>query len=316
MNSDQNQKKICIVVPCYNEASGITNFVLEIFAVIDRVKGYIFELILVDDGSTDETVNVISSILGDYPSIRLVELTRNFGKEIALSAGLDHADGDAVIFMDADLQHPPDVLPLFIAAWEKGADMVVGRRVSRSTDSFTYRLLANSFYAIHNRLSEVNLPPNVGDFRLIDRCISEHLKSLKERQRFMKGLFSWVGYTPVYVEYEVVSRIEGASKYNKWRSWNLALEGITSFSTVPLRMWTYLGLMLLFLGVTYSVIIIIKAMFLGIDVPGYITLLTAMISFGGVQLIGIGILGEYIGRIYIEVKQRPLYLIKKRLSIK
>ena len=311
MTESKRHKKISIIVPCHNEAPGIRRFINALDQVIHQQADYFFELILIDDGSTDLTVEMVSACMKEFPFIRLLQLTRNFGKEVALSAGLDHAKGDAVIFMDADLQHPPDVLSAFIQAWEEGADMVVGRRVSRSTDSKLYRLLARSFYNIHNGLSEVKLPANVGDFRLIDRSVADQLKALRERQRFMKGLFSWVGYDPIYVDYEVAPRTEGTSKYNKWRSWNFALEGITSFSTIPLRIWTYLGLILLLLGAAYSMIIIVKAVLYGVDVPGYITLLTALISFGGVQLIGLGVLGEYVGRIYIEVKQRPLYLIKK-----
>lgn len=307
-------KIISIIVPCYNESANLRPLIERVRPLLTCHSHYVFELILVNDGSTDDTLAVINSLCAGSSWVRGVNLTRNFGKEAALTAGLDHATGDALVFMDADLQHPPEVIGDFIAAWESGSDVVLGRRVSRNTDSAIYRFLATIFYWVHNKISDVPLPQNVGDFRLIDRRVADQLRELRESRRFMKGLFAWVGYSPVCVDYEVEMRIGGVSSFNKWRSWNFALEGITSFSTVPLRVWTYIGAIVMFFGLLYSGLIIVKSMVYGIVTPGYVTLLTAVVVFGGVQLIGIGILGEYIGRIYIEVKRRPAYLVKNILN--
>jgi len=304
-------KKISIVVPCYNESIGILLFVEKIHELIQSLDAYQFEVIFVDDGSVDNTSAILDSLCNLHDWIKVVSLTRNFGKEAAMTAGLDFATGDALVFMDADLQHPPDVIPAFIAHWQHGAPVVVGKRTSRDTDSKIYKMLAESFYRLHSKISHITLPENVGDFRLIDRKVANQLKQLRESQRFMKGLFAWVGYEPVYVEYAVAARAHGGSTFNKWRSWNFALEGITSFSTVPLRIWSYLGAVVLMAGLFYSALIIIDAFVHGVATPGYVTLLTTVVVFGGIQLIGIGVLGEYIGRIYMEVKGRPSYLVDK-----
>lgn len=303
-------RKISIVVPCHNEAIGINFFIEKIKDFIQFSNAYKFEVIFIDDGSLDETAAIIKGWCKSYSWIRLITLTRNFGKEAAMTAGLDYASGDAIVFMDADLQHPPGVISLFLKHWELGAQVVVGRRSSRQTDSKTYKILAERFYRFHNKISDIKLPEHVGDFRLINRQVANQLKSLRENRRFMKGLFAWVGYESVYVEYDVAERTHGSSSFNKWRSWNFALEGITSFSTVPLRIWSYIGVVVLIIGILYSMLIVFNAIAYGISTPGYVTLLSAIIVFGGVQLIGIGILGEYVGRIYIEVKGRPPYLIE------
>lgn len=303
-------KKISIVVPCFNEASGILLFIEGLAAVVKSLAAYQIEAIFVDDGSTDATYPMLSRACDRYSWIRIVSFTRNFGKEAALTAGLDFASGDAVVFMDADLQHPPEIIQKFIAHWELGAHVVLGKRLSRQTDSWTYGFLAELFYRLHNRIAEINLPRGVGDFRLIDEKVAAQIKLLGENQRFMKGLFAWVGYEPVFVDYFVAPRASGRSTYSKWRSWNFALEGITSFSTVPLRIWSYVGLVILVVGLGYSLLIVGDAIFRGVQTPGYVTLLTAVVVFGGVQLIGLGILGEYVGRIYMEVKGRPSYLVE------
>jgi glycosyltransferase involved in cell wall biosynthesis len=302
-------KKISIVVPCYNESSGIASFVQEISGLVISLPSYQFEVIFIDDGSTDDSLLKIKKLCGIHGWLCAVSLTRNFGKEAALTAGLDFATGDAVVFMDADLQHPPIVVKSFLEKWEQGECVVVGRRKSRQTDSGGYRFFAEHFYRLHNRISDIQLPENVGDFRLIDRKVVNQLKMLRENRRFMKGLFAWVGYQPFYVDYIVAARSHGSSTFNKWRSWNFALEGITSFSTVPLRIWSYLGVAVLSIGLAYSFAIVVDALVHGVATPGYVTLLTAIVVFGGIQLIGIGVLGEYIGRIYMEVKGRPSYLI-------
>lgn len=304
-------KIISIVVPCYNESKGIQLFVEKVQGLIVSLPAYQFEVLFVDDGSTDNTASILDEVCNRHDWIAVVSLTRNFGKEAALTAGLDCASGDAIVFMDADLQHPPEVVKTFITHWEHGAKVVVGRRDSRETDSRIYKILAEAFYRLHNKISDITLPENVGDFRLIDRQVANQLKQLRENSRFMKGLFAWVGYAPIYVEYAVAERAHGSSTFNKWRSWNFALEGITSFSTVPLRIWSYIGAFVLAIGLVYSTLIIVDALVHGVATPGYVTLLTVVVVFGGIQLIGIGVLGEYIGRIYMEVKGRPPYLINK-----
>lgn len=308
------KKTISIVVPCYNESGSLLHFVERIRLLLVKHYHYSFELILVDDGSVDNTFAVMHTLCSKENWIKGVGLTRNFGKEAALTAGLDFAQGDAIVFMDADLQHPPEVVSDFIALWEEGKDVVLGRRASRKTDSPAYKIFASLFYRIHNKISDIELPENVGDFRLIDRKVADQVRLLTENRRFMKGLFAWVGYTPAYVDYEVAERWDGISSFNKWRSWNFALEGITSFSTIPLRIWTYFGGLILTVGLAYSLLIIVKTMVYGVQTPGYVTLLTTFVVFSGVQLVGVGILGEYIGRIYMEVKRRPPYLVREVLK--
>lgn len=301
---------ISIVIPCFNEAANLPKLVHKLELLKNNLSSYRLEVIFVNDGSKDNTFDVLYYEIRERPWITIIDLTRNFGKEVALTAGLDMASGDAVIFMDGDLQHPPEVILKFVAHWEKGAKVVVGERLSRDQDTLIYKVLAKLFYKIHNKISNITIPPNIGDFRLIDKLVVDQLKELRETCRFMKGLFAWLGHDPVVVKYEVAIRKHGKSSFNKWHSWNLALDGITSFSTVPLRIWSYLGLLVLIIGVMYSAWLVISATIFGIDVSGYVTLITSIVIFGGVQLIGIGVLGEYIGRIYLEVKNRPLYLIE------
>lgn len=304
-------KKVSIVVPCFNESAGILLFLKQMDAFVTSLAQYEFEIIFIDDGSADDTYSILAGEVVNYKWMMIICLTRNFGKEAALTAGLDCATGDAIVFMDADLQHPIYVVGQFLSHWEQGADVVVGKRASRQTDSRLYRFLAETFYRLHNKIADITVPEGVGDFRLIDRRVAEQLKMLKENRRFMKGLFAWVGYAPVCVEYLVAHRAHGQSSFNKWRSWNFALEGITSFSTVPLRIWSYVGVIVLLLGLIYAGLIIFDAVVHGVATPGYVTLLTAVVVFGGVQLIGLGVLGEYVGRIYMEVKGRPAYLVAK-----
>lgn len=308
------KKTISVVVPCFNESGSLCHFVDRFRPLLSRHPHYGFEVVFVNDGSTDDTFAHIRALAAAESWVKGINLTRNFGKEAALTAGLDYAHSDAVVFMDADLQHPPEVVSDFIARWEQGSDVVVGRRMSRDTDSRPYRLLANVFYRISNRISDVKLSEHEGDFRLIDRKVADKLRQLRENRRFMKGLFAWVGYDPVFVDYEVGRRLNGVSSFNTWRSWNFALEGITSFSTVPLRIWSYLGGVVLLIGLGYLLAIVLQAILYGVVTPGYITLLAAVVGFSGVLMIGIGILGEYIGRIYMEVKQRPTYLVKETVS--
>ena len=302
---------ISLVVPAYNESGGIKEF-LRVAVQVLQDTGRSHEIIVVNDGSQDDTLKILLDASRHYPCLRVIDLSRNFGKEAALMAGLDAAVGRAVIPIDADLQHPPQLIPALLQRWEQGYDVVLCRRSSRNTDHWAQRWFASLFYRFHNALAEHAIPPDVGDFRLLDRKVVEALRLLPERRRFMKGIFSWVGFRSTIVEFEVEPRHSGKSSFSGWKLWNLALEGITSFSTVPLRVWTYVGGIVSIVALSYAAKVVITTIISGTDLPGYPSLLSAILFLGGVQLIGIGVLGEYIGRIYSEVKQRPIYLVRGR----
>jgi glycosyltransferase involved in cell wall biosynthesis len=280
------------------------------------VESVAFEIICINDGSTDGTLDKLVQAAERDARVRVIDLSRNFGKEAALTAGLDEALGDAVIPMDADLQDPPSLIPVMIEHWMKGAEVVAARRTDRACDTFLKRTTAALYYRIHNALSELKLPENVGDFRLIDRSVVNALRRLPERRRFMKGLFAWVGFRTVVVEYQREPRAAGKSKFSGWRLWNFAIEGITGFSTVPLRCWTYIGLAIAVLAFCYGGIIVGRTLLFGNPVPGYASLVSIVLFLGGIELVGIGIVGEYIGRIYYETKERPLYLVRRRYQAK
>lgn len=304
-------KKVSIISPCYNEENVINSFFTSLFEIIDPFIAYEFEIIIVDDGCSDRSLDLLHIQSQNDPRITIVELNRNFGKEIAITAGIDHANGDAAIIMDFDLQHPPELIVDFLENWELGYESVVGIRKNRQTDSLLKRKMAELFYATYNLFSNVKITRNSGDFRLLDRKIINQLKSLPERQRFMKGLFSWIGAKTAYIPYEVQKRIGGKTKFSGWRLWNFAIEGITSFSTIPLRVWTYIGLAISSASFIYGASIIFNTLIFGIQTPGYSSLIVAVLFLGGIQIMGIGIIGEYLGRTYIESKQRPLYLVRK-----
>ena len=304
---------ISIVAPCYNEAGVIELFVEAILKVVDGA-GYNHELIFVDDGSEDETRQRLTSLADSHSQIRVVVLSRNFGKEAALTAGLDHAGGDAVIVMDVDLQDPPELIAAFIEKWREGYDVVYATREDRQADTFAKRFTAEGFYRLFNKISALKIPENAGDYRLMDRRVVETLKTLPERSRFMKGLFAWVGYRSVGVSYVRPQRAAGETKFSLWRLWNFALEGFVSFSTAPLRVWTYVGVAIAFASFIYASAIIIVTLAGGRDVPGYASLLTVILFFGSVQLISVGVLGEYISRLFIEVKRRPIYVVDEVYS--
>jgi len=306
------RKSVSIIVPFYNEADGVGEFYKAICAPLNRLPDIRFEIICVDDGSRDGTLTQLLALAKEDSRIRVVELSRNFGKESALTAGLDVAEGDAVIPIDADLQHPPDLIPDMINAWQQGAEMVLARRTDRKADSLLRRKMTNLFYLLHNSISDIIIPSDVGDFRLLDRSVVEALKALPERQRFMKGLFAWVGFKTVTLDYSVASRAHGASRFSGWKLWNFALEGITSFSTAPLKLSTYIGAVGALCTLSYAAYVIAKTLIYGVEVPGYASILVAILFFGSVQLLSIGILGEYLGRIYMETKQRPNYIIRKQ----
>lgn len=302
---------ISLVVPAYNESGNIRQFLQSAGKVLQSTK-MSHEIIVINDGSKDDTLDILTDAVRHNPYLRVIDLSRNFGKEAALMAGLDAATGRAVIPIDADLQHPPELIPQLLQRWQEGFDVVLCRRVSRRTDHWLQRWFASFFYRFHNALAEHAIPPDVGDFRLLDRKVVEALRLLPERRRFMKGIFSWVGFRSTVVEFEVEPRHAGKSSFSGWKLWNFALEGITSFSTVPLRVWTYVGGIVSLVALGYAVQVVISTIVSGTDLPGYPSLLSAILFLGGVQLVGIGVLGEYIGRIYSEVKQRPLYLIRSR----
>lgn len=305
------KKLVSIVAPFFNEAEGVELYFSRLDNVVKSLIDFNFEFVCVDDGSDDATLSLLIQHAAIDSRIRVVELTRNFGKEAALTAGLDAATGDAVIPIDADLQDPPELIKQMLEAWAKGAEVVLARRVDRSSDTFLKRKSAEFFYKIHNHFSSVKIPANVGDFRLIDRTVVQALQRLPERQRFMKGLFAWVGFKTVTLDYIREARSAGNSKFSGWKLWNFALEGITSFSTSPLKIWSYLGGLGALCSLVYALFIVARTLIHGIDLPGYASLLVSVIFFGSVQLLGIGMLGEYVGRIYMESKQRPLYLVRK-----
>ncbi len=304
-----NSPELSIVCPAYNEEENIENFLTSLLPVLERI-GLTYEIVFVNDGSKDNTLEVLKRAKKKYPSIRILNLSRNFGKEAALTAGLEHARGDAVIAIDADLQHPVETIEEFVKKWKSGYDVVVGKRLSRTGEHPLKKASAKLFYNIHNKISDIEIPSDVGDFRLMDKKVIEALKTLPENQRFMKGIFAWLGYKTAVVEYYQDERAAGESSFNGWKLWNLAIDGITSFSTAPLRIWLYMGFVISLLSFLLAIILILEVMIKGITVPGYVSTITMILFLGGIQLIGIGILGEYIGRIYKESKRRPTYIIE------
>jgi len=301
---------LSIICPCFNEEGTIKIFLEKLIPIMQDIQRS-YEIIFVNDGSTDDTLNVLLKAKSKNSQIRILNLSRNFGKEAALTAGLEHAMGEVVIPIDADLQHPPEIIIELIKKWEDGFDVVVAKRTVRTGEGVIKKLTAKYFYKFHNQISDVEIPYNIGDFRLMSRKVIEALKRLPENQRFMKGLFAWVGFNTAVVEYEQAPRAAGKTCYNGWKLWNFALDGITSFSTLPLRIWMYIGFLISFLSFLYGSAIVINTLILGVDTPGYASMITVILFLGGIQLIGIGILGEYIGRIYKETKRRPLYIIEK-----
>lgn len=300
--------KISLVVPVFNEEDAIPIFYQ---AVRSELAQYEVEIVFVNDGSTDGTEAIINALAVSDQLVKPISFTRNFGKEPALFAGLEHATGDAVIPIDVDLQDPISVIPHLISKWQAGADVVLAKRSDRTSDSHMKRKSAEWFYRLHNKISSPKIEENVGDFRLMSRDTVENIKLMPERNLFMKGVLSWVGGSVEIVEYTRAERVAGTTKFNGWKLWNLALEGITSFSTFPLRVWTYLGLCVAGMSFLYGAWMIIDTLAWGNPVRGYPSILVSILFLGGVQLIGIGVLGEYIGRIYIESKSRPRFLIKK-----
>jgi glycosyltransferase involved in cell wall biosynthesis len=302
---------VSIVTPFYNEEGSILGFHQAMTKALSNLTDFDFEFICVNDGSNDKTLDELLECVQQDSRYVVLELSRNFGKEAAMSAGIDHAKGDCIIPIDADLQDPPQLIGKMLSEWQKGAEVVLAKRIDRSTDSFAKRTSALMFYRLHNAVSSLKIPENVGDFRLMDRIVVEALKQLPERQRFMKGLFAWLGFRTVTVEYIREPRAVGNSKFSGWKLWNFAIEGITSFSLAPLKVWVYIGSFGALFAFIYASFIVVRTLIFGIDLPGYASLLVVTLFFASLQLISLGVIGEYIGRIYFESKQRPLYLIRK-----
>ncbi len=301
---------ITCIVPVYNEELNVCTFFSELQACLRTLTGH-FEIIAVDDGSRDGTVAKILQLPTDY-HIKLLQFSRNFGKETALMAGLDHASGDVAILMDADFQHPITVLPEFLKQWGEGYDMVYGVRENRDTESSLKRNFAKLFYWLMAKLTKIDVPNNAGDFRLLDRKVIDALNSFKERTRFMKGLYAWVGFKKIAVPYEVQERAAGKSSWGFVKLTELAITGITSFSNIPLRVWGFIGFIISSVALIYAIYIVTVTLIYGADLPGYPTTVVAIMFFGGIQLLSIGILGEYIARIFTEVKQRPKYILEQK----
>lgn len=303
---------LSIVVPCFNEGRVIDAFFERLRAALAGLPELRAEIICIDDGSRDDTLVRLQAQARQDPRVVVLEFSRNFGKEAALTAGLDAATGDAVIPIDADLQHPPELIGALVAGWREGFDVVQARRRSRETSSTGQRLGAVLFYRLHNSLADPPLPRDVGDFRLMDRCVVDALRAMPERRRFMKGMFAWVGFRQTVIDFDVAPRAGGESAYGWRRLGGLALDGMLSFSNVPLIVWTYVGACAALLALVYGAWIVLKTLLFGVDVPGFASLLTAVLFMGGIQLLGIGVLGAYLGRVYDETKSRPIYLVRRR----
>ena len=308
--------ELSIIVPCYNESEVVEKFFSAMVGnngILNNL-GLNCELVFINDGSKDNTLELLKAQKEIYSNksnldIKIVNLSRNFGKEAAMSAGFSVASGEAIVPMDADLQDPPELIAKFVELWRQGYDVVLAKRNDRQEDSFAKRFSSSLFYKLNNKISDVKLPDNVGDFRLFTRKVLNAINSLPENQRFMKGIFAWVGFRSITIEYEEQERIAGSSKFNGWKLWNFALQGITGFGTLPLRIWTYIGFIVSFLAFIYASFLILRTLIMGIDLPGYASLVVIILFLGGLQLIGVGILGEYVGRIYMESKRRPPFII-------
>ena len=304
---------VSIVVPVYNEQEVITSFHERLSTVIRQLP-YAWEIVYVNDGSSDHTLDILKQIHAQDEHVCIVDLSRNFGKEIALSAGLAHAQGDAIIVIDADLQDPPELIPALIKEWQHGYDVVYARRTHREGETLLKKLTAALFYRVMRNVGSVQLPEDTGDFRLLSRRAVNALNSFKEQHRFMKGLFAWIGFRQKAVNYERDPRFAGKTKWNYWKLWNFAIDGITSFTIAPLKFATYIGMFTSLLAFLYGTYMVVTTLLYGNPVPGYPSLIVIVLFLGGVQLMAIGVLGEYIGRIFTETKQRPLYFVNELLT--
>ena len=300
---------LSIVAPAYNEERNLPAFIAAIVPVLESL-GETFEIIFVNDGSKDGTLGMLAAASSQDPRIKVVGLARNFGKDIALSAGLAHATGQAVIPIDCDLQHPVELIPQFVAKWREGYDMVIGVRSKRDEEGFVRRTLSRSYYKVMRSMTSVEIPPNAGDYRLLDRKILDVINKMPERHRFMKGIFAWPGFKVASIEFQANARAnETRSTWSFFKLWRFALDGLFSFSTAPLKLWTYVGLLSAGAAFVYLAVTLIQKLFFGIDAPGYASLLVVLLFFNGLLMISNGIQGEYIARIFEEVKGRPLYVV-------
>ena len=310
---------LSVIVPVKDEEEAIRPFVDRVAAILDGLLPSVdgqagWEILFIDDGSEDLTLAAILQAHQADPRVRAISLSRNFGKEAALTAGLDFAAGQAVIPIDVDLQDPPEVIGEMLAKWRDGYEVVYGVRTNRESDSLPKRLTADLYYRAHNYLSSDKIPEHAGDFRLLDRSVVEIIRQMPERNRFMKGLFAWSGFRQAAVQYERAPREVGTTKFRYWKLWTLALDGLTSASTMPLRIWSYIGVVIAFFTLLYAAGVIAKTILFGSDVAGYPSLMVAILFFGGLQLISLGVLGEYVGRILIETKRRPLYVVRTKVG--
>ena len=300
---------VSVVVPCFNEAAGIATFHARLAGVMDGL-GVLWEVLYVDDGSTDATREQLLRLAGADPRVGVLALTRRFGKEAAMTAGLDHARGDAVVVIDADMQDPPELIPELVAGWRQGYDMVVAQRRRRSGETALRKTTAALFYRLMEGLGGVTMPRDVGDFRLLSRRALDALLTLRERHRFMKGLFAWVGFPTLTVAYDRAPRHAGRSSWSYWRLWNFALEGITGFTVMPLKVATYLGLSVALFAAVFGGQLVLRTLLFGNPVAGYPSLMAVVLFLGGAQLVTLGVIGEYLGRVFNETKHRPLYLVQ------
>ena len=306
----QKSPLLSIVVPIHNEEGNLQKFFERTSRTLSGLA-VSWELIFVNDGSSDNSLTEALRLHKLHREVNIVDLSRNFGKEVALTAGLDFATGDAIIEIDADLEHPPEVIVDLVDKWREGFQIVFATRKNRLAEPMLKRISARIYYMIFGWLSKIENHDKLGDFCLLDRCVVDKLVEFPEHNRFMKGLIAWTGFKQGFVSYDLGLRTSGESKWNYWRLWNFAVEGITSFSSLPLKLWTYVGVVIAFLAFLYTAIIVTKTIVFGIDVPGYASLLSVVLFLGGIQLISLGVLGEYIGRIYTEVKNRPLYIVRR-----
>ncbi|HZW46478.1 MAG TPA: glycosyltransferase family 2 protein [Microvirga sp.] len=305
--------KLSVIIPVHNESANIGPLCARLFPVLDRI-GLPWEVVFVDDGSRDDTLEVIRSLSRTEPRVGAISFSRNFGKEIAIAAGLDHARGHAVVIMDADLQHPPEMIEAFVERWQQGYDIVYGQRTDRSDETRVKRGFAHLFYRLFARFGEIGLPEGAGDFRLIDRKGVEVLRAMSEKARFSKGLYAWIGFKSTGVPFVVEERRFGSSKWSFRKLFRFAFDGIAAFSTVPLRIWTYLGFLISFLSIATALYFLIRTLLFGTDLPGFPSLIVSIMFFSGIQLMSLGVIGEYVGRIFAEVKRRPLYVVAERIG--
>jgi glycosyltransferase involved in cell wall biosynthesis len=308
-----NKKIISLIAPMYNEQEVICIFFKKVEECFNKLD-YAYEIVCVNDGSTDSTYEILKQESIKNKKIKVVNLSRNYGKETALTAGLDHANGDAAIPIDCDLQDPIEVVPELIARWESGFDVVLAKRIDRTSDSLMKRITSKIFYKLIDKISDVNIPANVGDFRLMDKKVLDVLGQYRERSRFMKGIFASLGFKESVVEYVRAPRAAGTTKWNYWKLYKLALDGIISFTSLPLKIWSYIGATVAICAFLYGAYLVIRTLFLGVDTPGYASLMVVLLFMSGLILLCLGVIGEYLARIFIETKCRPIYIVMDKIG--